>query len=142
MKWYKEINSKWVEAPESIELDGNTLFNYNCDSNEVQLRADGYLPESELELILDEQLTARKQELLMKLVNAVVEVNSIKEAAREIVGSENVEFIQAVNQAEQIRQGSIYFINQLDTIEKAMAFDIREHTIQDMKDLFIKFIIK
>lgn len=142
MKWYKEINSKWVEAPESIELDGNTLFNYNCDSNEVQLRADGYLPESELELILDEQLTARKQELLMKLVNAVVEVNSIKEAAREIVGSENVEFIQAVNQAEQIRQGSIYFINALDTIEKAMAFDIREHTIQDMKDLFIKFIIK
>lgn len=142
MKWYKEINSKWVEAPESIELDGNTLFNYNCDSNEVQLRADGYLPESELELILDEQLTARKQELLMKLVNAVVEVNSIKEAAREIVGSENVEFIQAVNQAEQIRRGSIYLINQLDTIEKAMAFDIREHTIQDMKDLFIKFIIK
>lgn len=142
MKWYKEINSKWVEAPESIELDGNTLFNYNCDSNEVQLRADGYLPESELELILDEQLTARKQEILMKLVNAVVEVNSIKEAAREIVGSENVEFIQAVNQAEQIRQGSIYLINQLDTIEKAMAFDIREHTIQDMKDLFIKFIIK
>lgn len=49
-KWYKLTNNEWVEAPQSIETENGTMYNYNCDANEVMLRADGYLPENEIEL--------------------------------------------------------------------------------------------
>lgn len=48
-KWYKRVNREWQEAPQQIEIDGAILFNYNCESNEAMLRADGYLPENEIE---------------------------------------------------------------------------------------------
>lgn len=49
-KWYKQVNGEWIEAPQSIETANGTMYNYNCDSNEVMLRADGYLPEDEIPL--------------------------------------------------------------------------------------------
>ena len=33
-----------------IETENGVMFNYNDDSNEAMLRADGYLPENEIEL--------------------------------------------------------------------------------------------
>ena len=47
-KWYKKINGAWTEAPNSTETEIGTLFNYNCESNESNLRNDGYLPENEI----------------------------------------------------------------------------------------------
>ena len=47
-KWYKKTDSGHVEAPQSVETEKGTLYNYNCASNEKQLRADGYLPENEI----------------------------------------------------------------------------------------------
>jgi hypothetical protein len=49
-KWYKQINGEWVEAPQQIELENGTLYNYNSDSNEEMLRRDGYVPENEMEV--------------------------------------------------------------------------------------------
>ena len=54
-KWYKQINGEWVEAPQQIELENGTLYNYNSDSNEEMLRRDGYVPENEME-VQDETL--------------------------------------------------------------------------------------
>lgn len=48
-KWFKMIEGVLTEAPQKIETANGTLYNYNCDSNEVMLRADGYLPEDEME---------------------------------------------------------------------------------------------
>ena len=47
-KWYKEVDGKLVEAPQSIETNNGIMYNYNCDSNEQMLREDGYLPEDEI----------------------------------------------------------------------------------------------
>ena len=47
-KWYKIVNGAWVEAPASIETERGTMYNYNCEANEEQLRDDGYLPEDEI----------------------------------------------------------------------------------------------
>lgn len=47
-KWYKLVNGEWVEAPQQIETSNDTMYNYNCDSNEEMLRHDGYLPEDEI----------------------------------------------------------------------------------------------
>lgn len=47
-KWYKKIDREWVEAPQQIKTDKGIMYNYNCSSNEQMLRADGYLPENEL----------------------------------------------------------------------------------------------
>ena len=47
-KWYKKINEELVEAPQNIETEKGTMYNYNCDANEDMLRKDGYLPENEL----------------------------------------------------------------------------------------------
>lgn len=49
-KWYKQINGEWVEAPQQIETENGTLYNYNSDSNEEMLRRDGYVPENEMEV--------------------------------------------------------------------------------------------
>ena len=49
-KWYKQINGEWVEAPQQIETEIGTLYNYNSDSNEEMLRRDGYVPENEIEV--------------------------------------------------------------------------------------------
>lgn len=49
-KWYKIVNGVWVEAPASIETENGTMYNYNCEANAERLRADGYLPEDEIEL--------------------------------------------------------------------------------------------
>ena len=49
-KWYKQINGEWAEAPQRIELENGTLYNYNSDSNEEMLRRDGYVPENEIEV--------------------------------------------------------------------------------------------
>ena len=49
-KWYKQINGEWVEAPQQIERENGTLYNYNSDSNEEMLRRDGYVPENEMEV--------------------------------------------------------------------------------------------
>lgn len=47
-KWYKLVNGEWIEAPQQIETENGTMYNYNCDSNEEMLRHDGYLPEDEI----------------------------------------------------------------------------------------------
>ena len=47
-KWYKQINGEWVEAPQRIETEKGTLYNYNSESNHLMLRRDGYIPEDEL----------------------------------------------------------------------------------------------
>ena len=49
-KWYKQIDGEWVEAPQQIEVENGTLYNYNSDSNEEMLRRDGYVPENEMEV--------------------------------------------------------------------------------------------
>lgn len=33
---------------QGIETERGTMYNYNCEANEEQLRADGYLPEDEI----------------------------------------------------------------------------------------------
>jgi hypothetical protein len=47
-KWYKKINGEWIEAPQQVETENGTMFNFNCESNEKMLRELGYLPENEL----------------------------------------------------------------------------------------------
>lgn len=53
-KWFKMIEGVPTEAPQQIETANGTLYNYNCDSNEVMLRADGYLPEDEIQILRPE----------------------------------------------------------------------------------------
>ena len=48
-KWYKKIDGEWVEAPQQVKTENGVMYNYNCSSNEVMLREDGYLPENEIE---------------------------------------------------------------------------------------------
>jgi hypothetical protein len=50
-KWFKMIEGVLTEAPQQIETANGALYNYNCDSNEVMLRAGGYLPEDEIDEI-------------------------------------------------------------------------------------------
>ena len=50
-KWYKWENGMWQEAPATVTGDDYTLYNYNSEANEAMLRADGYLPESEIDVI-------------------------------------------------------------------------------------------
>ena len=49
-KWYKQIDGEWVEAPQQIETEKGTLYNYNSESNHLMLRRDGYVPENEMEV--------------------------------------------------------------------------------------------
>jgi len=46
-KWYKEVDGKLVEAPQSITTENGIMYNYNCEANEEMLRRDGYIPEDE-----------------------------------------------------------------------------------------------
>ena len=48
-KWYKKIDGEWVEAPQQVKTENGVMYNYNCSSNEVMLREDGYHPENEIE---------------------------------------------------------------------------------------------
>ena len=48
-KFYKLVNGVFVEAPQTMETETGTIFNFNAESNEVELRKNGYLPEDELE---------------------------------------------------------------------------------------------
>lgn len=52
--WFKMIEGVPTEAPQQIETANGTLYNYNCDSNEEMLRADGYLPEEDIQILRPE----------------------------------------------------------------------------------------
>ena len=47
-KWYKLENGVLIEAPQNLETETGTMFNFNAESNEVELRKNGYLPEDEI----------------------------------------------------------------------------------------------
>ena len=47
-KFYKSVNGVFVEAPQNMETETGTIFNYNAESNEAELRENGYIPENEI----------------------------------------------------------------------------------------------
>lgn len=64
-KWYKN----GIEAPQAVETENGTFYNYNTDSNELMLRADGYLPENEIEefepKVVPQTITMRQARLAL-----------------------------------------------------------------------------
>ena len=85
-KWYKN----GTEAPTFVETENGTLYNYNSDANEEMLRADGYLPENEVDKVCTsctQKVTQRQLRLalLTKSITAeMVEgvINQLPEPAR------------------------------------------------------------
>ena len=69
----------WVEAPQSKELDKGTMYNYNCDANEVMLRADGYIPENEVPEVINEPTEKTLSEM----------VEDIEQVTEDIITSLN-----------------------------------------------------
>ena len=47
-KFYKSVNGVFLEAPQNLETETGTIFNYNAESNEAELRKNGYIPEDEI----------------------------------------------------------------------------------------------
>jgi len=78
-RWYKYEAGAWVEAPQQITTDKGTMYNYNCDANEVMLRADGYIPENEVSEVINEPQTKTLSE----------RVEDIEQVTEEIIATLN-----------------------------------------------------
>lgn len=63
-RYFKKVNNKWIEAPQTKTTDKATIYNYNTESNLAMLIEDGYTRERDInpkELINPELVIGRME---------------------------------------------------------------------------------
>ena len=73
-KWYKNINGEYVEAPQNLETETGTIFNYNAESNEAELRKNGYIPEDEINGEIIQEVEPTLEERMSDIEHVTTEV--------------------------------------------------------------------
>ena len=73
-KFYKSVNGEWVEAPQNLETETGTIFNYNAESNEAELRKNGYIPEDEINVEIIQEVELTLEERMSDIEQVTTEV--------------------------------------------------------------------
>ena len=73
-KWYKIVNGGYVEAPQNLETETGTMFNFNAESNETELRKNGYLPEDEINGEIIQEVAPTLEERISDIEQVTTEV--------------------------------------------------------------------
>ena len=73
-KWYKIVNGVFLEAPQNLETETGTIFNYNAESNEAELRKNGYIPEDEINVEIIQEVEPTLEERMYDIEQVTEEV--------------------------------------------------------------------
>ena len=73
-KWYKTVNGVITEAPENLETETGTIFNFNAESNEQILREYGFLPENEIDYEITQIIQPTLEDRIAEIEQVTTEV--------------------------------------------------------------------
>ena len=73
-KFYKSVNGVFFEAPQNLETETGTIFNYNAESNEAELRKNGYIPEDEINGKIIQEVEPTLEERMSDIEQVTTEV--------------------------------------------------------------------